>query len=55
MRGQGYRTPRGAVMDEYGAMVKWRLVEKIDELVRNPAPVALCRPGLNLGHVTNTN
>jgi hypothetical protein len=25
LHGQGYRTPRGAVIDEYGAMVEWWL------------------------------
>jgi hypothetical protein len=34
--GQGYRTPRGAVIDEYGAVVEWWLAGETDELGEKP-------------------
>jgi hypothetical protein len=40
--GQGYRTPRGVVIDEYGAMVEWWLAGE------TPAAVPLSRPWITL-------
>jgi hypothetical protein len=45
---QGYRTPRGEVIDEYGAMVEWWLAGETKELKENPAPVPLCPPWISL-------
>jgi len=37
--GQSFRTPHGAVIDEYGAMVEWYWQGKTEELGEKPAPV----------------
>jgi hypothetical protein len=46
--GQGYRTPHGAVTDEYGAMVEWWLSGETKELGEKPTPVPLHPPGISL-------
>jgi hypothetical protein len=46
--GQGYRTPRGAVIDEYGEMVEWWLAGETKELGEKPTPVSLRPPRVSL-------
>jgi hypothetical protein len=45
--GQGYRTPDGAVVYEYGAMVDWWLAGEIKELGGSLAPVTLHPPRIS--------
>jgi hypothetical protein len=42
--GQSYRTPHGAMINEYGAMGGMMLTGKTEELGENPVPVQLCPP-----------
>jgi hypothetical protein len=36
LRDQGYHTPQGAVIDEYEAMVEWRLTRENQRILEKP-------------------
>jgi hypothetical protein len=47
--GRSYRTPHGAVIDEYGALVKLYWQGKTEELGEKPAPVPFFPPHIPHG------